>query len=440
MEMEILNDNYYAPMDKHCPKIDFSYFFNSSIKLRGDNYLKHIGDLAFNAGSNAAKFSNGDPNPECSPYQGVTVHLKNGQSFQINGKVLDDALSYMTIKGYRPFIDLLKDYQDELHGKQNWNVKGITTTSGSQAALYQIVEMCVSPGDPVLVQSPLYPGVLSILQHLQVEYLEVESDEYGVSARHLETILFDRKVKGFLMPKVFYLNPTGTNPTGGIVPLNRKIEIYKICSHFNVLILEDDPYFLLTYKDEIPSSFLSLDIENRVVRFDSFSKTLGAGFRVGYVTAAEEIIEKLNLIKGSSAMASPFTQVILHYTLESMKFEGFLQHMRYISGFYRKNCEKVLNSLDKYMHGLATWNVPEGAMFVWLTINDIDHISDEFIQKCIENLVFICPGFVFYGKERQSPCIRLAFSTVNENQIEQGIKVLSYLIREELMKNCPNWT
>lgn len=72
-----------------------------------------------------------------------------------------------------------------------------------------------------------------------------------------------------------------------------------------------------------------------------------------------------------------------------------------------------------FVSDVAIWDAPGAAMFVWLTIKNVDHISDDFIDKCLKNLVFIVPGFAFYGNDRLSPCIRLAFSMIEEHEIEE---------------------
>ena len=98
-----------------------------------------------------------------------------------------------------------------------------------------------------------------------------------MSAQKLLDVLEDRKAKyteeggGCKMPKVLYLNPTGSNPTGTTMPAERRREIYNICCKYNILILEDDAYCFMHFLDENPPSFLSLDTEGRVVRFDSLS-------------------------------------------------------------------------------------------------------------------------------------------------------------------------
>ena len=101
--------------------------------------------------------------------------------------------------------------------------------------------------------------------------------------------------------QVLYINPTGANPTGTLLSAERRNEIYKLCCDYNLLLLEDDPYYYLQFgeKQSRPPSFLSLDTQGRVLRyasssqilislifcrFDSFSKILSSGIRLGFVT------------------------------------------------------------------------------------------------------------------------------------------------------------
>ena len=89
--------------------------------------------------------------------------------------------------------------------------------------------------------------------------------------------------KKWHMSQFMYLRFSTEN--GGVYP----------CSEYNLIILEDDPYFFLQYLPNRPSSFLSLDTEGRVLRFDSFSKVLSSGIRLGFVTGPPPLIERINL-------------------------------------------------------------------------------------------------------------------------------------------------
>jgi len=83
-----------------------------------------------------------------------------------------------------------------------------------------------------------------------------------------------------------YTIPTGQNPSGATLSMERRQEVYKLAQEYNLLILEDDPYWFLRlkpYKGEEKKvdlkSFFSMDVDGRVVRFDSYSKVASSGTR-----------------------------------------------------------------------------------------------------------------------------------------------------------------
>lgn len=115
---------------------------------------------------------------------------------------------------------------------------------------------------------------------------------------------------GCKMPKLMYINPTGSNPTGTTIPVERRREIYKICSQYNILILEDDAYCFMNFSDEVVPSFFSMDVEGRVLRFDSMSKVLSSGLRLGWVTGPKPLIQNIELhIQSSYLHSSTLSQV-----------------------------------------------------------------------------------------------------------------------------------
>lgn len=121
---------------------------------------------------------------------------------------------------------------------------------------------------------------------------------------------------GGKMPKCIYINPTASNPTGVTMPLERRKEIYQICCKYNLIILEDDAYYFLHFLDEQPVSFLSLDTEGRVIRFDSFSKVITSGLRVGWLTGPKQLVQTIELhIQSSYLHSSSLSQVRqLHFS------------------------------------------------------------------------------------------------------------------------------
>lgn len=94
------------------------------------------------------------------------------------------------------------------------------------------------------------------------------------------------------------------------MPLERRKQIYKICCKYNLIILEDDAYYFLHFLDEQPRSFLSLDTEGRVIRFDSMSKVLSSGLRLGWLTGPKPLVHNIELhIQSSILHSSTLSQV-----------------------------------------------------------------------------------------------------------------------------------
>lgn len=97
--------------------------------------------------------------------------------------------------------------------------------------------------------------------------------------------------------QALYTIPNGSNPTGGSLTEERKHRIYELARHpqHDLLLLEDDPYYFLQFNEQRTPSFLSMDADRRVLRFDSFSKLLSSGMRLGFATGPAELVERIEL-------------------------------------------------------------------------------------------------------------------------------------------------
>ena len=150
-----------------------------------------------------------------------------------------------------------------------------------------------------MVEEFVYSGTLSIINPYKPKYHVIKSDQHGMDPSSLRQVLshWSPGQDTPCYPKFLYINPTGANPTGTVLPLDRRKEIYQLCCDYNLILLEDDPYYYLQFEDKNlrPPSFFSLDTEGRVLRFDSFSKILSSGIRLGFVTGPKPLIERLVL-------------------------------------------------------------------------------------------------------------------------------------------------
>jgi len=289
----------------------------------------------------------------------------------------------------------------------------------------------------VLLEAPLYAGVLPYLKAINAEMVEVEVDEEGMSAVKLEEVLAAWP-EGKKRPRVVYCNPTGCNPSGCSASKQRKLDVLKVAKKYGLIILEDDPYYYLS--QELIPSYFELETEifpegGHVVRFDSVSKLLSAGLRLGWATGPAEIIQAMDVTTAMNNLhTSSISQVVAFRLMRHWGIEGFLAHSKAVADFYATRRRTFESFAHKHLDGLATWVSPVAGMFLWLDLRPAG-IEDSFElirHEAIAKGVLAVPGKSFYPSGRSSPHVRLSFSLIDlETEAELGIERLAGAIRDK---------
>jgi len=302
-------------------------------------------------------------------------------------------------------------------------------TTGAQEALNIAFETLLNKYDTILVESPTYVGVFSALSVRGTKFVGIETDSEGMIPSSLLSIL-ENWHKDILLPRVLYTVPTGQNPSGTTLPTERKQQIYEIASKYDLIILEDDPYYNLSFTDAPLRSFFSLDVDGRVLRFDSFSKILAGGLRLGWVTGPEALVEKMQQhTQAWSIHASGISQLIALNTLKLMGDAGLETHIKNIKFFYKTRRDAFLEYAEKHLKGLAEWNTPVAGMFVWLKLVGVEDSFSLIMEKAVSKKVLCLPGVHFMPEEGPCPYVRASFSTASPEQMDEGLKRLAELIR-----------
>ena len=346
-----------------------------------------------------------------------------------------------------------------------------------------------------------------------IEPLSVSMDEHGIIVEDLERVLNDRLEtiekanasgdRGVMKPpKLLYTVPTGHNPTGLTTSAQRRKQIYKICRKYDLWIIEDDPYYYLQYgsenvkllserieelgsnenlisstilqegpscvsvpglagisissneKDTVnnfkhPRSYLSMDIDCRVIRVDTFAKFLAPGLRLGWVTARGDVIEKLTAaIHAHTVGPCGLSQAVVSSMLQAWGPTGLDKHLHNIQRTYCYRCGVLVYAANKYLTGLAEWHVPSAGMFLWVKILGIQDSFDIWDGlKAFK--VIVCPGKAMLSSEfakkdhiqgengnsgnilqsNLSPYIRVSFSSASEEDLIEGIRRIAKVIQ-----------
>ncbi|XP_042228148.1 kynurenine/alpha-aminoadipate aminotransferase, mitochondrial-like isoform X2 [Homarus americanus] len=377
----------------------------------------------------------GMPSPEKFPIREMNLTLQDGKVLSITPECLSAGLQYGPAPGYIPLVKQLKTMTKSLHSPPLWEESDLLVTIGSQAGLWMAFEMLLNPGDFVVVQKTCYSDVLCMLTAVTPQYLAIESDDEGLQPDCLRTALKEVVKNGSKnLLKALYVVPNSCNPTGTSMGEERRREIYAIAQEYDLIILEDDPYYFLQYDEKPPPSFLSLDTDGRVLRFDSFSKIISAGLRVGYVTGPAMLLERLNIHMMTSVICGPMlSQVIISTLLQEWGEDGFKKYVVNLHQFYRDKRDVAIQAAEIHLTGLCEWIVPKGGIFLWLKVPKVADTTSMLVKRGVKKNIVLVPGKYFMA-DSNKPCqyMRAAFSCATADQLMKGFKNLAELIREEI--------
>lgn len=376
---------------------DFSDLFTETTKRRESSPIRAL--IRFANVPGMISLGGGMPHPSTFPFSKMTMQTTTGKELTLEGSDLVGALQYSQTEGHPSLRKFLFDLQLQEHGVTATGPErthDVTVTTGSQDGLTRVFEMLLSPEDTVLVDEAAYSGALSFLQPLNCGLAPIQTDSGGIIPESLENLLDQWPQDGSKgkRPRVLYMVPCGGNPTGTSLSEERKRRIYEIASRpeNNLVLLEDDPYYYIQFNDNDGDdhdrdhdhdgaagaartpSFLSMDTDQRVVRFDSFSKVLSAGIRVGFTTAPLAISERLQLhIQSTILHSCALSQVVVASLLHEWGYERFIQHTLEVTKFYRAQRDAFVEAADRHLkplgEGKVTWTTPTAGMFVWIDLS-----------------------------------------------------------------------
>ncbi|ESP05373.1 hypothetical protein LOTGIDRAFT_208411 [Lottia gigantea] len=371
----------------------------------------------------------GHPHADIFPIIGTELILKDGTKLQIGEDQMKVALQYGSLKGLPELKEWLIELVKRLHDPPAWKNTShpskldVLVTAGSLAAIATTFELILDEGDTLLTQNPTYQTMLCVGEPLGINIVGLpDVDAHGPVPSSLRELLqnWEDKKPNIPRPKAFYFVPTGDNPRGITWSEDRRRDIYQICHDFDLLILEDDAYYLTQFKRPLPKTLLSMDVDGRVIRFDSFSKVLAPGFRLGFITAPACYISKLTLFYQTSRAVSPYNQVIIMSLLRHWGHDRFLKQCVHVTQTYKQKAESLTSFLQKYMSDVAEWNKPEAGMFLWVKLKYLND-SLPVVTKCLEKGVLLVNGAsnIPHGGSLISPFIRMAYSKATEEQMDR---------------------
>ncbi|TVY43480.1 Aromatic amino acid aminotransferase [Lachnellula occidentalis] len=342
-------------------------------------------------------------------------------------------------------------------------------TVGSTSALDQTFRIFCERGDYVLSEEFTFASAVETALPLGIRFAGVKMDDQGLIAESMDEMLSNWNVqeRGARKPRVLYTVPSGQNPTGATQSTERRKAIYKVAQKHDIYILEDEPYYFLqmqpyTGPNAAPApppenneaflkalipTYLSMDIEGRVMRMDSFSKVIAPGTRVGWITASAQIVERfVRHNECSNQNPSGISQLVLYKMLdESWGHSGYLQWLIALRLEYTRRRDAILAACEEFLpKEIVSWNPPAAGMFLWLKINHHLHpsyattpildLEEKIFLAAVEKGVLISRGSWFTAERNdfvpQEMFFRATFAAATEEKMAEAIERFGRAVRE----------
>jgi DNA-binding transcriptional MocR family regulator len=321
------------------------------------------------------------------------------------------ALQYSQSQGNLELLALLVEHME--NQGVTCDTSNILVTAGAQQAIDLIAQLLVDDGDSVLVQPNTYPGALQVIRArgANVESLADQDDSTQAGGA-----------------KFIYAMTDFQNPTGEVLTAEERATLLATAHQRGSFLVEDSPYREIRFSDsDLPPTLLEMDCgkaspdTGKTLFVGSFSKIIAPGLRVGWIVGPASVISLLTLLRQASDLQpSTLSQEIVVGLLK----HGIDGHLAHVRQRYQNRRDALLDALQTHLSPYATWNVPAGGFFVWVKLSvPID--TRELLNKAIQNGVAYVPGAEFHHDGRSSSELRLSYSVVDPDSMDDAIRRLA---------------
>lgn len=295
--------------------------------------------------------------------------------------------------------------------------RSILVVSGAIQALELICLGAVPKNGRILLEKPSYLFSLQFFQSMGMDFTGLPLDKEGLIPSALQ-------YQGS-NPAVLYTIPCFHNPTGILMSEKRRQEITGLCQRHQIPIIEDDVYRELWLDKAPPPPLKAMDKDGRVIYVGSLSKAVSPGLRIGWIAGPQSVIERLADIKmqndyGSSSLSQ-------WAAAEWLAGGHYAEHLHILRQELIIRRQAALSILDKHYSAFATWQIPQGGFYIWLTLLHPISLTKLFKAALAEGLL-INPGNIYDYLSNQH--LRVSYSYAALPDLEDGLIRLAALIKK----------
>lgn len=294
----------------------------------------------------------------------------------------------------------------------NANARDIIVCSGAQQAADLVATVLLPARSVVASESPTYSGTLGVFDARGVTYVEVESDADGIRPEDVERVFSEYR------PRLLYVNPIAQNPTGAVLLQRRAKQLVALARRYDVVVLEDQTGWQLTYDAPAPAPLAAFDTDGRVVVMESLSKSIFPALRIGYLYCKGALADALELAK---ARTDVFTSTLTQRALwRFMNSPAYARHIRSARSLYTARRNAFIERLGEDLAWAAV-RPPAAGLNVWLSLPSRVSTQSAF-DACARQGVLVMPSEPFYPTRQGPPALRLSFGHLPAQLAADGVR------------------
>ncbi len=323
---------------------------------------------------------------------------------------------YGSVAGFLPLRQALVDYLGRLRGVR-CTPEQVVIISGAQQALDILARLLLTAQDEVLVETPGYAAAYALFRTHGAKLTGLPVDEHGLT---VENITSDCQAR------LLFVTPSNQFPSGGTMPLSRRLTLLHWAREQRALIIEDDYDGELRYDGRPLTALQGLDEDGRVIYLGTFSKVLFPALRLSYVVLPHTLIAPFVRAKALVDRGAPtLTQAAVADFITEGHFERHLRHLRKAYGQRR---QVLVQAIKHYLpHQVCCPSVAAGLHIMLYLNSQLDEA--DVVRKAVGAGVGVYPGAAYHLGKPAPPSILLGFSGLTEDEIEEGIRRLAVVLK-----------
>jgi 2-aminoadipate transaminase len=301
----------------------------------------------------------------------------------------------------------------------------VMLTSGSAEAIGIISSAFVDPGDGVIVEDVTYMRPVEYMRALGANVVTVPVHADGIDPDDVVARI-DALRRSGCTAKLLYTIATFQSPVGASISAEKRSRLIEVARAAGMVIVEDNVYAQLRFAGTDLPSMYQLDGSGVVMQVDSFSKTLAPGLRHGWMVGPPSALRRMLTMRRDLGVS-----VLISKMIDGFLAKGRMEpHLARLRSLYRNKLDIATQALDEHLADLATWQVPEGSIFLWIAFEPRIDVA-RMVQIGETMGVSVRPGSVFsVAGGTHAQYVRIAFGRPPDDDIAPAIALLGRAARQ----------